>query len=252
QDIESARAALEAAEAVEKEAATSFERAQALFENGVVAERRLDEAVAGHKTATSQRRDAQEQLEKLLEGTRQEDIDAAKAKLKQAQASLDQLLSGARVEDIAAARAVVQAAQADVARAKKNLAEMTVTAPMAGLVQTLDVEPGDLVGPGPLATLVHPEDLELAVYVSATMLGHLLVGQEVTVTTDSHGDRRFTGRISRIGVSGEFTPRNLQTQEERVQQVFPVDLDLTSNEGMLRPGMAATAHFPVPDAVAAE
>lgn len=252
QDIERARAALESAQAVEKEAATAYERARELVEKDVAPQQRLDQAEAARETASSQVRAAQEELNKLLEGTRQEDIDAAKAALEQAQANLDLLLAGARVEDIAAARAVVQAAKADLARAEKTLAEMTVTAPMAGLVQTLDVEPGDLVGPGALATLVDPEDLELAVYVSAAMLGHLQVGQEVTVTTDSHGDRRFTGRISRIGVSGEFTPRNLQTQEERVQQVFPVDLELTSHEGLLRPGMSATAHFPVPDAVAAE
>ena len=75
------------------------------------------------------------------------------------------------------------------------------------------------------------------------MLGHVHVGQTVRITTDSHGRREFSGRINHVASEGEFTPRNLQTEEERAQQVFGVTIQLDSADGLLRAGMAATAHF---------
>jgi HlyD family secretion protein len=158
---------------------------------------------------------------------------------------LDELRAGPRAEDIAAAKAALAVAKADVQRAETALSEMVITAPMDGLVESIDVRAGDLVRPGAAVRMVNPDDLELNVYVSAAMLGHLQVGQEIPFTTDSHGGERFTGAISHIASEGEFTPRNLQTEEERVQQVFKVVLKFDSAGGKLRAGMSATAHLDV-------
>ena len=181
----------------------------------------------------------------LVEGTRAEERAMALASLEQAQAALDEVRVGATEEDLDQARAARDAARADARRARRAVQEMTVTAPGPGIVESMDIRPGDIARPGPVARIVDLSDLTLRVYVSAAVLGQLYAGQEVTLTTDAHGDEVFTGRIVQVASQGEFTPRNLQTQEQRVQQVFGVKVRLDPADGKLRPGMAATARLPL-------
>ena len=91
---------------------------------------------------------------------------------------------------------------------------------------------------------MNPDELEVTLYVSAAVLGNLAVGQQVTFTADAHGNDRFQGTIRYIASEGEFTPRNLQTDEVRLQQAFAVTVDLDAAGGRLRPGMTVTAHLP--------
>lgn len=243
QEIEAARATAESARAARDDARVEYERLKALYEQRAVSKQLYDQSLHRFEAAQSQYKAALERLDLLVEGTRDEQIAIAQAAFAQAQASLEELRNGSRPEDIAAARAARDAARAELQRAKVTLQEMTVVSPRDGVVESIDVEPGDLVGPGPIARIVDPEYLELRVYVSAHMLGRLRLGQEVELTTDSHGPERFRATIAFIAREGEFTPRNLQTEEERVQQVFAVKLNLDSHSGKLRAGMTATAHF---------
>ncbi len=181
------------------------------------------------------------------EGTRSEQIAMAKANYERAEAVVAELREGARQEDLAAARATVDAAKADRDRARAALRETRITAPIKGLVEALDVSPGDLIKPGPVVRLVDPDDLELTVYVSAGYLGQVRVGQQVRFTTDAFGEETFEATIVHIATQGEFTPRNLQTEEERIQQAFAVKLDLDSAGGKLRSGMTATVSLKAPD-----
>ncbi len=245
QEIETARANVQAAKAALTQARADFERVQTLREGGAVSQQLFDQTRAALEAAEARHRAASEQLALLEEGTRAEQINAAKAALDQAQAVVDELREGARPEDIAMAAAQRDAAAAAVAQAQVALDEMTIRAPLTGVVDSIQVNPGDLAGPGPVVSLLDPDDLELVVYVSAAHLGELRVGGTVPVTTDAHGAERFTGTLTFIANEGEFTPRNLQTQEERVQQVFAVKVALDSAGGKLRPGMGATAHLDV-------
>ena len=181
----------------------------------------------------------------LAHGTRNEHIEMAKADRDRAAAAYDLLKNGARKEDLDAARAARDAANAELLRANTVFNEMTVKAPRGAVVESFDVHAGDLVQPGPILQLTDPQDLKLVVYVSALALGHLRLGEDVTFTTDSHGAETFKGKIGYVAPAGEFTPRNLQTQEERVQQVFGVKIAFDSNGGKLRPGMAATVQIPL-------
>jgi HlyD family secretion protein len=248
EEIRAARAALDGAQAQRSTTENDFRRIERLFAEGAAAQRQLDQARLARDTAEAQFQAASEQHRMLVEGARAEEIGMAKAAFDQAQAALDELRIGAREEDRAAARAARDAAAADLSRAESVLREMTVTAPIAGLVESLDARPGDLLKPGPAVRIIDPDDLELKVYVSATMLGHLQVGQEVKLTTDAHGDKQFLGRIIQLSSQGEYTPRNLQTEEDRVQQVFGVKIALDSADGKLRAGMTAIAHLPRPGA----
>jgi HlyD family secretion protein len=121
---------------------------------------------------------------------------------------------------------------------------MTISSPVGGIVETLDLRPGDLIKAGAAARVIDPDDLEITFYVSADFLGHVAAGQRVNFTTDSPTSGTFEGEIAFIATEGEFTPRNLQTQEDRVQQVFAIKVRTTSHGGKLRPGMTATVDFP--------
>ncbi len=245
EEVETARANASGRRAALDQARTDLQRATALRSGGAIAQQELDHAQKQTEIADSAYRAAMEQLDLLLNGTRDEQIAMAKAARDRTCAARDLLYNGTRQEDIDAARAARDAAAAQVAGANVALDEMTVVAPMDGLVEVLDVEPGDLVAPGSMVSIVDPERLELTVYVSAAALGALRVGQAVEMTTDSHGATQFPATITYIASDGEFTPRNLQTEEERVQQVFAVKLAFDSAGGKLRAGMTATVHFPL-------
>jgi multidrug resistance efflux pump len=243
QEVQAGAAGAAAAQARLSEAQSTYNRIQKLYAQQAVSAQQLDQARAAFEAAQAQHRAAAEQANLVKEGTRQEDIDAAKAALDRMQAQLDEVKKGPRKEDIDAAKALLDAAKADEARAQTALDETVVKSPRDGVVESLDVHPGDLVKPGAIVRIVDPEDLDLIVYVSAGVLGRMRLGQSVKVTTDSTGDEVFAGTVSRIAEQGEYTPRNLQTQEERVQQVFGIKVDLTSNGGTLKAGMSATAHI---------
>lgn len=250
EEIRAAAAALDGARALRDTARADFERVSKLFGDGVVSRRQYDQAQAARDTAEAQHDAAAERHAMLVKGARDEEIGMAKAAFERAQAFLEEVRTGARDEDKAAARAAVNAAEADLKRAETIAREMVVTAPADALVESISVRVGDLIQPGPIVRLVDPDDLEVMVYVSATLLGHLSTGQQIPFTADAHGDETFTGTIIHIASQGEYTPRNLQTQEERVQQVFGVKVKLDSAGGKLRAGMTVTAHLPEPGGTA--
>jgi HlyD family secretion protein len=147
------------------------------------------------------------------------------------------LLAGTRPERIAAARA--QLAQVDA-----QLAELTVTAPTNCVLETLSVKVGDVLPPNrEVATLLLTNHLWVRVFVPEPWLGHLKLGESATIRVDAFPSRDFPGTIEQIARAAEFTPRNVQTTEERVKQVFGVKVRLENKEGDLRAGMAADVTF---------
>lgn len=189
-------------------------------------------------------------MERLLRGgvASQQEYDTAVTRASLLRESLKSLEDGSRVEDIAAARAVVSGEEGRLAYLKRQREESVVTAPSAGIVQTLDLEPGDLVAAGaPVARLLSPDDLWVRGYVPEPQLGWVRVGQKSTVTVDTWPDRRFSGVVTEIRTRGEYTPRNIQTLSQRGDQVFAVKVTLDPAPE-LRPGMAALVSLPREDA----
>lgn len=240
EELRAAIAATDGAKAQLDVARSDYERLLRLYEQDVVPRRQFDQAKATWEAADAQFKSAREQQELVQLGAREEEIAMVRADRDKAQAFFNELQRGTRTEDLAAATAARDAAKAEMNRAAVALQETRITAPISGIVESLDLRPGDLMRPGPAVRIVDPEHLELKVFVSAALLGHVRVGQVVDFTTDSHGTELFHAVIQRIATEGEYTPRNLQTQEERVQQVFEITLELDSAGGRLRPGMAAT------------
>jgi HlyD family secretion protein len=164
-------------------------------------------------------------------------LDTLEKSAASARSRYNLLVIGTRPERIAAARA--QLAEVDT-----HLAELTVMAPTNSVLETLSVKVGDVVAPNrEIATLLLTDHLWVRVFVPEPMLGHVKLGQSATIRVDAFPGRDFTGAIEQIARAAEFTPRNVQTTEERVQQVFGVKIRLDNSSGDLRAGMAADVTF---------
>jgi multidrug resistance efflux pump len=130
-------------------------------------------------------------------------------------------------------------AEAGLAAIDRQIEELKVTAPVNGIVEAVDLEPGDLVSANaPTISIMDTSDLWVRAYVPEDELD-LHIDQEVKVTVDSYRDRKFTGRVSFIARQAEFTPGNVQTPEGRSKQVFRIKVTLVEGKQELRPGMAA-------------
>ncbi len=191
-------------------AETDRKRLQALFDDGVIGRREYDAAQVREATA-------RESLRQLENGSRREDVAVAKAALGRERERLDYLLRQRR--------------------------EMEILAPFAGTVEVLDLRPGDIVGAAqPVAEILSAEDLWVRVYVPEPQLGRVTLGQKVSVGIDSHPERTFSGTVVEIRDRGEYTPRNIQTPETRVDQVFGVKV-VVERTPEIKAGMAATVRF---------
>jgi multidrug resistance efflux pump len=169
-------------------------------------------------------------------------VKVAEAGLALAQARLDALLAGPRPEEIAVAEAGVQQAGAALRLVQAQRDKLALRSPITGLVTSRLVEPGELAAPGAmLMTVADLDQVTLQIFVSTDRIGRVKLGQEAMVTVDSFPGRQFQGRVVYIADRAEFTPKNVQTQEDRVQTVFAVKVQLDNPEHLLKPGMPADA-----------
>lgn len=211
-----------------------------------------EELVAQLAAATATRDGAQNKLNLLLaERDRpvaliatamqaQAQIPVAEAQVDLAEAQLDALHADARPEELAIAQAQVRLAEARVALVDAQIEQLTLNAPIGGTVTTRSIAPGETVTAGrPLMTIANLDALKLIVYIPEASLGQVQLNTPVRVTVDSYPGKTFEGRIANIARKAEFSPNNVQTEEERVNLVFAVEVEIPNDDGRLRPGMPA-------------
>ena len=244
EEVAQARAAVAAAEAEVKNAEAAYQRAERLREGGDISKQEYDAAKYRLDNLRAQHTAQRHQLDLLLNGSRKEDIQAAQERYRQAQEAERLVLAGTRAEDIAAARAQLAEAQARIAQIKVQLAEGEVAAPANAIVEVLSVRPGDLLTPNQtVAQLLEKDQIWVRIYVPEPQLGLIKVGQRARVKVDTFRDRTFDGAVEQINSVGEFTPRNIQSRDERNHQVFGVKVKIDNREGILKSGMAAEVSF---------
>jgi HlyD family secretion protein len=159
-----------------------------------------------------------------------------------AQAQVDGLQVGATPEQVAAVEAQVEIARAALDALRVQVDKFVLQAPILGLVLERPVHVGEVALPGsPLLTLADLDRVTLTVYVPEDQLGRVQLGQLVSVMVDAYPDRTFTGKVAFIASQAEFTPKNVQTREERVNMVFAVKVRLPNPDHALKPGMPADA-----------
>jgi HlyD family secretion protein len=245
EQVAGAKARLVAAQVAVDKAKLDDERAHKLIETGAIARSQLDDADSSLNAAVAQRDAAQQTLDELKNGSRREDLAQAQARASEARASAKLVVAGARSEDVKAAEGQVLVAKGKLDQVRTMLEELGIRAPAASRVESLDLRPGDILAPNATAaTLIEDDQLYVRVYIPETQLGHIRVGQEVPVNVDSFSDRTFKGVVEHINSVGEYSPRNLQTADERADQVFATRVGLREGKDDLRAGMAAFIHVP--------
>jgi len=150
-------------------------------------------------------------------------------------------------KSLEASQMKINQARAQLADIEAQLAEMQVVAPSDCVVEVLSVKVGDILVPPfnqEVATLLLPEHLWVRVYVPEPWLGKIKIGDQVRVRVDSFPGKDLPGVVEQVNRQAEFTPRNVQTVEDRIRQVFGVKIRLPNNDDRLRAGMSADVYFP--------
>jgi HlyD family secretion protein len=214
EEIAQAEAVLERAQAEGERARTEWERQKKLYEREVISAREYEMAKTTYDGALARIREAREALILVRKGPRQEKIDQAKANLEQSR----QVLA--------------------LAETRKGYA--VLFSPLSGIVLSDNIEPGEYVSPGtPVLTLGDLTHLFLRAYINETDLGRVKLGQRVRITTDTFPNKDYEGKITFIASQAEFTPKNVQTQKERVKLVYRIKVDIPNPNMELKPGMPA-------------
>tara|TARA_R110002072_G_scaffold145460_1_gene291936 strand:- start:80428 stop:81555 length:1128 start_codon:yes stop_codon:yes gene_type:complete len=243
QEIAAAEAQVRLTAAELKNATRDYNRIESLFGQKAVDQNDLDEASTKLSVALATFEDRQAKLDLLKAGTRKEMIAQADARLRQADQQFALRTAGYRREEVDEARARRDAARAALAVIDRQLDELTVLAPFDGVVEAVDLRPGDIVPPNaPVVALLDTRRLYVRAFVPENRL-NIETGQRVEISVDSFPGERFSGEVTFVARQAEFTPGNVQTPEERSKQVFRIRVELKSDLDRLRPGMAADVHF---------
>jgi HlyD family secretion protein len=218
EEIAQSEAALAAAQVEADRLADDFRRQQELFNREVIPQQRFEAARAARDTSQAQVRQTREALTMVRKGPRQERIDQGRAHLGEAEAAQ--------------------------ALAAERLGYATLTAPVAGMVMAKSIEPGEQVAVGtPVITIGELDNVWVRAYIAETDLGRVKVGQKARVRTDTWPDKTYDGQVSFISSEAEFTPKNVQTEKERVKLVYRIKITLPNLNRELKPGMPADAEI---------
>jgi HlyD family secretion protein len=214
EEIRQAEAALQQAQFDLDNKQLAYDRMKMLHEKQVIAKEIYDNAETAFKVAKAGLDRAKENYQLVREGPRKEDIDDARAQVEQARASLN--------------------------LAETQLGYSVLHSPLSGVILVKSGEIGEVVNPGtPILTIADIEKVWLKAYIPETDLGKVKWGQGVIVTTDLHPRKEYKGTLSFISSQAEFTPKNIQTEKERVTLVYRIKVDLQNPDRELKPGMPA-------------
>ncbi len=214
QELEQAKANVSYAEAELTKAKKDLERYEALHKDELISAQQMDNARKTYDVAVSQHKKAIEALSLVREGPRKEDIKAAANRVEQAKAAL-------KVSE-------------------ERLKDTELYAPVSGVVLRKNIELGETVNVGsPVFTIGDLENPWIKVYVREDKLGLVKLGQKAEVKVDSYPNKTYEGSVTFISSEAEFTPKNVQTQEERVKLVFGVKVSVKNINDELKPGMPA-------------
>jgi HlyD family secretion protein len=222
--VESARAELAVVDAELKSARADLARFEALLASNAGSRKQRDDAAT--RVAVGEAR-----------------VSAARERERGAAEALARLRAGARPEEVAGARARVAATDAQLAALRESQADATLTSPVSGVVTARLADAGEIVSRG--APIVVVTDLDHAwanVYVDEPLVPRLTLGKKIVLVTDA--GQRLEGTLTFISPRAEFTPRNVQTAEERTKLVYRIKVTTDNRGGILKPGMPVEAEIP--------
>jgi len=220
QEIKKAEAVLEEARANTEKTRTDWERLDRLHKDKVASDQEWERAKSAYDVATARQRESKEHLDLMKAGTRRQVIEAARGEAERARATLE--------------------------LAQAQLDQTRLTAPLPATVLLKNREVGEVATVGsPILTLGDLDHLWVTIYIKETDLGRVKLGQEGRVSVDSFPGKEYPGKVTHISNKAEFTPKTIQTKEERVKLVFAVKVAIENANGELKPGMPADVELQV-------
>ncbi len=249
QEIQEARAGVEAAQSELDRAKRDWDRAQTLYKNDDISTAQYDQYRSRWESADATLRQAQQRSALVQLGPRKEVVEAAAGQVDQAQAGLKMAEANSlelkrREQALATRRAQIEAAKASLALIDTQLADTVAASPCDGVVLVKSADPGEVLGVG--TTVLTVGDIDhpwLRGYINETALGKVKIGSKAQITTDSYPGKVYNGRVSFISAEAEFTPKQIQTKEERVKLVYRVKIDVDNPNRELKSNMPADAEI---------
>jgi len=249
QEIQQSQAAVSAAQSQYDGAKKDWDRAQSLYKNDDISTSQFDQFRTRFESAEANLKQVKEQANLVQAGPRAETIESAKAQVERARAALrggqaNGIETTRREEDIVARRGDIQRAKSQIALIDSQLADTIAISPINGLVLVKAADVGEVLAPG--TSVVTVGDMEhpwLRAYIREQDLGRVKVGEKVKVTTDSFPGKVYDGKVSFISSDAEFTPKQIQTAEERVKLVYRVKIDVDNSRHELKSNMPADAEI---------
>ncbi len=247
QEIQEARQAVADIRAQNEQARLDWDRAQPLMKNDDISKSQYDAFRARQDSTSASLKQAEERLALVEEGPRKEEIAAARAQVEQAKAALqmseaNRLEIQRREEDLDAHRSDVERARAQVGMTDAQVADTTIRSPIDGVVLVKSAEVGEVVAAG--TTVVTIGDIDhpwMRAYINERDLGRVKLGMTAEVTSDSYKGKKYTGRVTFISPEAEFTPKQIQTAEERVKLVYRIKIEMENPNRELKSNMPVEA-----------
>lgn len=249
QEIEQSRAQLGDLKVARDQARREYDRAQKLISQEDISQSQFDQFKARFDSTSAQVQNAEQRLALILEGPRKTDIEAARAAVARAEAALkitqaQSLDIQRKEEDLSARRADVERSKASVSVIDSQLDDTILMSPVDGVVLVKSADPGEVLAAGtPLLTLGEIDKPWLRGYVPQSKLGRIQLGMPVTIRSDSYPNKTYTGKISFIASEAEFTPKQIQTNEERVKLVYRIKVDVENSHRELKLNMPVDAEI---------
>lgn len=249
QEIQQAEASVADARAQLDWARSDWERAQTLYKNEDISTQQFDQARQRFNSATAQVQLAEQKSSLVKEGPRKEDIAAARAQVARSQAAVataeaNRIELARKRQELVARRAQIEQARGQAGISDAQLNDTVIYAPIDGVVLVKSAEAGEVLAAG--TTIVTVGDLDhpwLRAYIGETELGRVKLGQKVKLSTDSYSGKYYAGTVSFISAEAEFTPKQIQTKEERVKLVYRIKVDVDNTAHELKNNMPVDAEI---------
>jgi HlyD family secretion protein len=247
QEIEEARASVEESRSQYQQAQQDWARAQVLYKTDDISTAQFDQYRSRFDATSAALNQAEQRLALVIEGPRKEEIEAARAQVAQARANL-QLIEAASLElkrleqELDTRKAQVEQARAQVAVVDAQLGDSVAPAPVNGVVLVKSAEVGEVLAAGTtFLTIGEMDHPWLRAYIGEQDLGRVKLGAKVKVTTDSFPGKVYWGRVTFISSEAEFTPKQIQTPEERVKLVYRIKVEVENPQYELKLNMPVEA-----------
>ena len=249
QEKQDARAAVEAAEAESERAKKDYERAQTLIKNDDISHSQFDQYRNRADSTAASLKSAKEREALVLAGPRQEQIDQQAAQVERARALLKMSEANAlemkrREQELSTRLAEMERSKANLQLIGTQISETASYSPVDGVVLVKAADVGEVLAPGTSVVTIGDIDHPwLRGYINETDLAKMKIGSKARVTTDSYPGKVYNGRVSFIASEAEFTPKQIQTQQERVKLVYRVKIDVENPNRELKSNMPADAEI---------